>query len=294
VIQFAPALDGGTITLAGDFINPFASNVGATAFQIRNNTTITIDGVTGMSQGVNIARSGAAFRFFYVDVGSNLALKGLTLTNGLAQGLPGGNSALSGAGGSYQSDLTGRGGGGGGAGLDPSIVGGTAATARSAPNAVKANGDADNDSDVDAADLAVWKTQFGSAPPVVAAAVFAQAPALTAAATFAAATPTTTLSSQLVDAAMATQFELRSPALRRNASWTEALRRRHHAIARPAATLPKVASSFGLIDFRMANAQLHDAEANHGVQREETAAEPASVDKWLAKRDDKECAGRLA
>ena len=147
VIQFAPALDGGTITLAGDFLNPFASNVGATAFQIRNNTTITIDGVTGMSQGVNIARSGPAFRFFYVDVGSNLTLKGLTLTDGIAQGLAGGNSALGGtgggsagmggaifnrgnltieactladndavggAGGSYQADLTGRGGGGGG------------------------------------------------------------------------------------------------------------------------------------------------------------------------------------
>ncbi|WP_428308554.1 choice-of-anchor Q domain-containing protein [Lacipirellula sp.] len=147
VIQFAPALDGGTISLAGDFVNPFASNVGATAFQVRNNTTLTIDGVTGMSQGVNIARSGAAFRLFYVDVGSNLTLKGLTLTNGLAQGLPGGNAALSGAGGgsagmggaifnrgnltiegctlddndavggaggSYLASLTGRGGGGGG------------------------------------------------------------------------------------------------------------------------------------------------------------------------------------
>lgn len=100
VIQFAPALDGSTISLAGDFFSPFATNVGATAFQVRNNTTLTIDGVTGMTQGVNIARSGsAAFRFFYVDVGSNLTLKGLTLTDGLARGMAGGNSALSGAGG---------------------------------------------------------------------------------------------------------------------------------------------------------------------------------------------------
>ncbi|QDT72081.1 choice-of-anchor Q domain-containing protein [Lacipirellula limnantheis] len=147
VIQFSPDLDGDTITLPGDFINPFAANVGATAFQIKNNTTLVIDGQSGLSQGVNIARSGAAFRFFYVDVGSNLTLKGLTLADGVAQGMAGGssrlsgggggsagmggaifnqgsltieactfagNSAVGGAGGSYQADRNGGGGSGGG------------------------------------------------------------------------------------------------------------------------------------------------------------------------------------
>lgn len=107
-IQFDNSIDGGEINLT-TFVNDGA--VGPTAFRDFENTTLVIDGQTGLSRGITIARSSAtAFRLFYVAPTGNLTLQRLTLGGGLARG---GNGA---SGGNY-----GGAGGGGAAGLGGAI-----------------------------------------------------------------------------------------------------------------------------------------------------------------------------
>ena len=63
-IQFAAAIDGGTISLT-TFVNN-AAVAGPTAFWVGNSDTLVIDGQTGLSKGITISRSSAApaFRLF--------------------------------------------------------------------------------------------------------------------------------------------------------------------------------------------------------------------------------------
>ncbi|HXJ72309.1 MAG TPA: hypothetical protein VNM37_05635, partial [Candidatus Dormibacteraeota bacterium] len=99
-IQFVSGIDGGTITLTS-FLND-DSVFGPSAFWIGNNTSLTIDGQTGLVQGITIARATGTFgsfplfRLFDVAAGSSLTLDGLTLSNGNARG---GNGGLAGGGG---------------------------------------------------------------------------------------------------------------------------------------------------------------------------------------------------
>ncbi len=108
-IRFASALDGATIMLSLFSNDPGCATAdsfdclfglgllgpefGPSAFFISGGTTLTIDGVTGLSRGITITRDVAqpAFRLFDVDSSSGLNLQGLTLSNGLAQG--GGSSS---------------------------------------------------------------------------------------------------------------------------------------------------------------------------------------------------------
>ncbi|MDR3388878.1 MAG: choice-of-anchor Q domain-containing protein [Rudaea sp.] len=125
-IQFAPALDGQTITLSlyshdqGCLTSSaticssggtLATEFGPSAFFISGGMALTIDGLTGLTQGITISRDIAqpAFRLFDVGSASVLVLQGLNLSNGLAQGgsASGGGAAL-GAGGAVfnQGQLT--------------------------------------------------------------------------------------------------------------------------------------------------------------------------------------------
>src|SRR5262249_53329785 len=100
LIQFSPTIDGGTIGLADFFVNPLATGVGPSAYNISNSTTLVIDGETGLTQGITITCNGPTpFRIFYVDATSNLTLQGLTLSAGNAPGFAGGNAKIGGAGG---------------------------------------------------------------------------------------------------------------------------------------------------------------------------------------------------
>lgn len=105
-IGFAPSIDGGSIDLTAFSNNPGCvtsdsthcvntsqipgTEFGPSAFYITANKTIIIDGQTGLTNGVVVARSGvagtAAFRLFDIDFGSTLQLLGLQLANGLATG----------------------------------------------------------------------------------------------------------------------------------------------------------------------------------------------------------------
>jgi len=117
------------------------------------------------------------------------------------------------------------------------------------------------------ADLTVWSTQFGSAPAALAAAESAQAAALLAplmAAEDSTLPPSmltpTTLTSQLVDAAMATPLYAATPAAHRNGWSAAAHHRRHQAIARSAVVIPKVLASVGMPRARTLPTYLNDAE----------------------------------
>jgi YDG domain len=99
-IQFAAAIDGGTISLStvGD------GTSGPSAFRIGTGYTgdrLVIDGKTGLTKGITIERSSSAtpFRLFYVDPTGNLTLQSLTLRGGLAQGGNGGTQSGAGGGG---------------------------------------------------------------------------------------------------------------------------------------------------------------------------------------------------
>ena len=111
-IQFSPSLDGGTIKLTG-FVND-STVAGPSAFAINNGEDLVIDGETGLTNGITIARDTVAadyanhndlgftvpnFRFFFVDTDSALTLKGLTLTGGVAKGGDGGGGGGAGGGG---------------------------------------------------------------------------------------------------------------------------------------------------------------------------------------------------
>jgi Concanavalin A-like lectin/glucanases superfamily/IPT/TIG domain len=117
-IVFSPSIDGGTIQLS-TFANDLSAGStfpGPSAFRI--NTTLKIDGESGLTKGITIARdtnpadyAGGQvpnFRLFFVDATGSLTLTGLTLENGLAQGFDGDPSV-------------GGGGGGGAAGLGGAI-----------------------------------------------------------------------------------------------------------------------------------------------------------------------------
>jgi CSLREA domain-containing protein len=90
VIQFSPELGGNTISLTAAPTND-STLPGASAFVISNNTKLEIDGQTGLTQGITIARpqTATAFRFFYVNSTAALTLEGLTLSGGSAHGLAG-------------------------------------------------------------------------------------------------------------------------------------------------------------------------------------------------------------
>jgi hypothetical protein len=101
VISFQSGLQG-TITESSPDTNAAATGAGPSAFVIRNNANITINGADG---GNGIAISGnSAMRQFYIASGASLTLEDLTLTSGKAQGGSGGHT-----------------GGGGGAGLGGAI-----------------------------------------------------------------------------------------------------------------------------------------------------------------------------
>ena len=91
-IQFDASIDGGTILL-NQFSNAQSgTEFGPSAFFITGNMSITIDGETGLTRGITLARNVTTpFRLFDIDTGSGLSLLGLTLKNGLAQGFGSGN-----------------------------------------------------------------------------------------------------------------------------------------------------------------------------------------------------------
>ena len=114
-IQFSSAIAGQTISLTGfatSATDPFSRSIlaGASAFFIDNNETLVIDGETGLTRGITIARDtnpadypgtpqqAPNFRLFDVAAGSNLILKGLTLENGDAKGFNGGDGGNGGGG----------------------------------------------------------------------------------------------------------------------------------------------------------------------------------------------------
>ena len=107
-IMFSRTIDGGTIGLT-TFLND-ASVAGPSAFRFSQDDTLVIDGETGLTRGITIARaSSTPFRIFYVYPTVSLTLKGLTLSGGVAQGGKGGDTG------------GGSGGGGGAAGLGGAI-----------------------------------------------------------------------------------------------------------------------------------------------------------------------------
>lgn len=117
--RFAPALDGGTVTLSA-----FRSDgvAGLSAFLIRN-AKLVIDGETGLTNGVATARNPAIrpFRLFYVDPGTqvsvaDLTLRGVTVRGFYARGGAGGAGPDTGALGSGSGAS-----GGGAAGLGGAI-----------------------------------------------------------------------------------------------------------------------------------------------------------------------------
>ena len=91
-IQFAPGLDGGTVGLT-TFVNDLtagSATVGPSAFFITDSATLVIDGETGLTRGVTIARTVATpFRLFDVGASGSLTVKGLTLSGGAARGADG-------------------------------------------------------------------------------------------------------------------------------------------------------------------------------------------------------------
>ncbi len=88
-IQFSSVIDGQTIDLTST--DP-SSGFGPTAFSIATGDKLVIDGQTGLTQGITIARDpGAqAFRLFAVAGSASVTLEGLTLSGGDAQGSTGG------------------------------------------------------------------------------------------------------------------------------------------------------------------------------------------------------------
>ncbi|HTI97246.1 MAG TPA: hypothetical protein VL425_12155, partial [Rudaea sp.] len=89
-IQFDPSIDGGTIALSqySNDTSVGSTEFGPSAFFVAHNTTLFIDGETGLTRGIAIARdtSKVPFRLFDVENGSRLTLHGLTFKDGLAQG----------------------------------------------------------------------------------------------------------------------------------------------------------------------------------------------------------------
>jgi hypothetical protein len=114
-IQFAPALDGGTISVSSITTNNSQVSSfevpGPSAFLISPNDTLVIDGMTNLTKGITITTSSTTpFRVFDNDGGS-LTLEGLTLSGGDAQGFAGGIASIG----------DGTGAGGGAAGLGGAI-----------------------------------------------------------------------------------------------------------------------------------------------------------------------------
>lgn len=96
IIRFSSAIDGGTILLSQYSNGQTGTEFGPSAFFISGGISLTIDGETGLTRGITIARdtSKPAFRLFDIDISgsspniivSGLTLQGLTLKDGLAQG----------------------------------------------------------------------------------------------------------------------------------------------------------------------------------------------------------------
>ena len=96
-VRFAPSMACGTIKLPISIID--ATVAGPSAFRISR--AMTLDGQTGLDQGITIARAvGAApFRLFDVNAGGNLTLKDLTISGGAGGdgGAGGGSAGLGGS-----------------------------------------------------------------------------------------------------------------------------------------------------------------------------------------------------
>lgn len=105
-IRFASSLGGQTIKL-NTFINELTTPLGEetmpgpSAFVVRHGVSLTIDGETGLNQGITIARDSTAspFRLFFVDSTAQLTLKSLTLSGGHAKGFNGASGGGAGGGG---------------------------------------------------------------------------------------------------------------------------------------------------------------------------------------------------
>ncbi|HEY0009321.1 MAG TPA: choice-of-anchor Q domain-containing protein [Tepidisphaeraceae bacterium] len=93
-IQFAPSLDGQTIKLTS-FENDLSagSTMPGPSGLVIKGTNLFIDGQTGLTKGITIARDTTEkpFRLFYVAGGAELTLNSVTLKDGLAKGGKGGD-----------------------------------------------------------------------------------------------------------------------------------------------------------------------------------------------------------
>jgi hypothetical protein len=88
-IRFAAALDGGTIKLSNFYNDLSAGSTmpGPSGFLIQN-TSLTLDGKSGLTKGITIERDDAAapFRLMYIAAATDVTILGLTLKGGLAKG----------------------------------------------------------------------------------------------------------------------------------------------------------------------------------------------------------------
>ncbi len=88
-IQFSSAIDGQTIKLT-TFVNDLSAGSrmpGPSGLFIKS-TNLTIDGETGLTQGITIARDSAAkaFRLFFIGADADVTFTGVTLQGGFAKG----------------------------------------------------------------------------------------------------------------------------------------------------------------------------------------------------------------
>src|SRR5262249_20644709 len=107
IIQFDPTtMDGQTISLTASRADN--SVFGPSAFLISGNETLVIDGETGLTKGITIARGSATdFRFLQIYPGSNVTLQGLTISGFTAQGFTGGINQYGGGSGGGSAGLGG-------------------------------------------------------------------------------------------------------------------------------------------------------------------------------------------
>lgn len=101
-IQFAPSIDGQTIKLTS-FENDLTagSTMPGPSGLVIKGSNLVIDGKTGLTKGITIARDTTAkpFRLFYVAGGAELTLNNVTLKDGLAKGFDGGSEVSNATGG---------------------------------------------------------------------------------------------------------------------------------------------------------------------------------------------------
>lgn len=151
-IEFSSTLNNQTIALSlySNDTTLGSTEFGPSALFITGSKALTIDAtIVGAGHNITIARASGqpAFRLFDIDSGSNLILRGLTLSNGLAQGFGSGDGGGAlGAGGAIfnqgilnvdQCTLTGNAAQGGSSGLVSSATGGGGVGADAASGSAK-------------------------------------------------------------------------------------------------------------------------------------------------------------